>query len=389
MTLTIASGPARTALAAGAPAGRARAAVPRRARPARARLAARRDPLGARAAAPEPRRLGPERDRRRVAGRGGDRGRRVAVDRAPRRPPRHPHAGPLRARRRRRGLAVAHARARAAALRDHDRRGLGRLRRPVHAGVRPDRGGRRPHRPRAGHGLRDDERRLGARRDGGAGRSGGARGRDRRSAPVPARRARPASRRSRCSCAGPRPAARDDGQRGAELGLRRLPSHAPGSVEYPPGLRPPRAIPAMATDAEPQLCSAATRSTWSPTRCARSGETLRARRAPPRPVARGRAAILGFDQEYVTARGSYLYDADGRAYLDFHTGEGFASLGHNHPDVRAVLQATLAADLARRRADPLLGARRHARRGARGAAAGRARRAVLREHRAPRPSTRR
>jgi len=55
--------------------------------------------------------------------------------------------------------------------------------------------------------------------------------------------------------------------------------------------------------------------------------------------------ILGFDEQYVSAQGSYLYDLDGRAYLDFHTGEGFASLGHNHPDVREVLQATLEADL--------------------------------------------
>jgi ornithine--oxo-acid transaminase len=55
--------------------------------------------------------------------------------------------------------------------------------------------------------------------------------------------------------------------------------------------------------------------------------------------------ILGFDEEYVSAQGSYLYDAEGRAYLDLHTGEGFASLGHNHPDVRDVLRATLAADL--------------------------------------------
>ncbi len=55
--------------------------------------------------------------------------------------------------------------------------------------------------------------------------------------------------------------------------------------------------------------------------------------------------ILGFDKQYTSAQGSYLYDAGGRAYLDFHTGEGFATLGHNHPDVRAVLQATLAADL--------------------------------------------
>jgi ornithine--oxo-acid transaminase len=55
--------------------------------------------------------------------------------------------------------------------------------------------------------------------------------------------------------------------------------------------------------------------------------------------------ILGFDKEYRSAQGSYLYDAAGRAYLDFHGGEGFASLGHNHPDVRDVLQATLAANL--------------------------------------------
>ncbi|MHB1468015.1 MAG: aspartate aminotransferase family protein [Solirubrobacteraceae bacterium] len=55
--------------------------------------------------------------------------------------------------------------------------------------------------------------------------------------------------------------------------------------------------------------------------------------------------ILGFDKEYRSAEGSYLYDADGRAYLDLHTGEGFASLGHNHPAVREVLEATLAADL--------------------------------------------
>lgn len=55
--------------------------------------------------------------------------------------------------------------------------------------------------------------------------------------------------------------------------------------------------------------------------------------------------ILGFDKQYVSAEGSYLYDAAGRAYLDLHTGEGFASLGHNHPGVRDVLHATLAARL--------------------------------------------
>ena len=55
--------------------------------------------------------------------------------------------------------------------------------------------------------------------------------------------------------------------------------------------------------------------------------------------------IIGFDKEYVSAQGSYLYDAAGRAYLDFHTGEGFASLGHNHPDVAEVLQAVVRTDL--------------------------------------------
>ncbi len=55
--------------------------------------------------------------------------------------------------------------------------------------------------------------------------------------------------------------------------------------------------------------------------------------------------ILGFDKQYATARGSHLYDRSGRAFLDFHTGEGFASLGHNHPDVREVLKATLDAEL--------------------------------------------
>jgi acetylornithine/succinyldiaminopimelate/putrescine aminotransferase/nucleoside-diphosphate-sugar epimerase len=55
--------------------------------------------------------------------------------------------------------------------------------------------------------------------------------------------------------------------------------------------------------------------------------------------------ILGFDRDYVSAQGSYLYDSAGRAYLDLHTGEGFASLGHNHPDVREALQGVLAADL--------------------------------------------
>ncbi|MGH2850616.1 MAG: aminotransferase class III-fold pyridoxal phosphate-dependent enzyme [Solirubrobacteraceae bacterium] len=79
--------------------------------------------------------------------------------------------------------------------------------------------------------------------------------------------------------------------------------------------------------------------------CERSGETLAlaARHLDPSLVDVLR--IIGFDEDYVSARGSYLYDSAGRGYLDLHTGEGFASLGHNHPDVRAVLQAALGEDL--------------------------------------------
>src|SRR5437763_16961685 len=78
---------------------------------------------------------------------------------------------------------------------------------------------------------------------------------------------------------------------------------------------------------------------------ARAGETLAlaARHLDPSLVDVLR--ILSFDRTYTSARGSHLYDADGRAYLDFHTGEGFASLGHNHPGVREVLRATLDAEL--------------------------------------------
>ncbi len=78
---------------------------------------------------------------------------------------------------------------------------------------------------------------------------------------------------------------------------------------------------------------------------ARAGETLDLAIRHLDPSLVDVLGILGFDTEYVSARGSYLYDAAGRAYLDFHSGEGFASLGHNHPDVREVLRATLAADL--------------------------------------------
>jgi ornithine--oxo-acid transaminase len=78
---------------------------------------------------------------------------------------------------------------------------------------------------------------------------------------------------------------------------------------------------------------------------AREGETLELAARHLDPSLLDVLAILGFDEDYVSAKGSYLYDASGRAFLDMHSGEGFASLGHNNPDVRDVLQATLASDL--------------------------------------------
>jgi len=40
--------------------------------------------------------------------------------------------------------------------------------------------------------------------------------------------------------------------------------------------------------------------------------------------------------------GAYLYDLDGRQYVDMLTAHGAALLGHNHPGVRAAVEAALA-----------------------------------------------
>jgi len=56
-------------------------------------------------------------------------------------------------------------------------------------------------------------------------------------------------------------------------------------------------------------------------------------------------SIIGYDYDYTTARGSLIYDLHGREFLDFHSGEGFATLGHNHPDISAVIKATLDEEL--------------------------------------------
>jgi acetylornithine/succinyldiaminopimelate/putrescine aminotransferase len=55
---------------------------------------------------------------------------------------------------------------------------------------------------------------------------------------------------------------------------------------------------------------------------------------------------LDFERAYVSGRGSYLYDADGRRYLDFLAGFGVFAVGRDHPTVRAALHQALDAGLA-------------------------------------------
>lgn len=44
--------------------------------------------------------------------------------------------------------------------------------------------------------------------------------------------------------------------------------------------------------------------------------------------------------EFVKAEGNYLFDQDGKKYLDFSTGIGVTNLGF-HPEVKAALQNKL------------------------------------------------
>lgn len=55
---------------------------------------------------------------------------------------------------------------------------------------------------------------------------------------------------------------------------------------------------------------------------------------------------IGFDRDYVRAEGAYLFDAQGRRYLDSLAGFGVFALGRNHPVVRQALHQLLDRDLA-------------------------------------------
>jgi ornithine--oxo-acid transaminase len=54
---------------------------------------------------------------------------------------------------------------------------------------------------------------------------------------------------------------------------------------------------------------------------------------------------IGFDRTYVRASGPYLYDAEGREYLDLLSGYGVFALGHNHPSVLGALREVVESEL--------------------------------------------
>ena len=54
---------------------------------------------------------------------------------------------------------------------------------------------------------------------------------------------------------------------------------------------------------------------------------------------------IGFDHFYVRGEGCYLYDAEGRRYLDFLSGFGVFALGRGHPGVKRALHDALDAEL--------------------------------------------
>src|ERR1700731_2539578 len=54
---------------------------------------------------------------------------------------------------------------------------------------------------------------------------------------------------------------------------------------------------------------------------------------------------LGFDRFYASAEGSYLFDDEGRRYLDLLSGFGVFALGRAHPVIKDALHQAIDADL--------------------------------------------
>ena len=54
---------------------------------------------------------------------------------------------------------------------------------------------------------------------------------------------------------------------------------------------------------------------------------------------------LGFDRFYERGEGCYLYDDEGRRYLDLLSGFGVFALGRSHPVIKDALRQAIEADL--------------------------------------------
>jgi len=54
---------------------------------------------------------------------------------------------------------------------------------------------------------------------------------------------------------------------------------------------------------------------------------------------------IGFDKVYARAEGAYLYDKEGKDYLDFLSGYGVYNIGRNHPAVKQAIKDVLDLDL--------------------------------------------
>jgi diaminobutyrate-2-oxoglutarate transaminase len=57
-----------------------------------------------------------------------------------------------------------------------------------------------------------------------------------------------------------------------------------------------------------------------------------------------RSYCRSFPTMFEKAQGSYLYDAEGRAYLDFFAGASVLNYGHNHPQLKQALLEYIASD---------------------------------------------
>jgi acetylornithine/succinyldiaminopimelate/putrescine aminotransferase len=77
----------------------------------------------------------------------------------------------------------------------------------------------------------------------------------------------------------------------------------------------------------------------------RLGENYRLHEQHVNPTLVAVQRIIGFDLVYANARGAYLYDLDGRDYLDFLSGYGVFNIGRNHPAVQTAIRDVLAMDL--------------------------------------------